>query len=219
MRIFLIRHGESICNTGENYKLRLPDHKVYLTEKGKQQAHHSASHLLNFLQTEDIDFEKARIWVSPYTRTRETALIFNEYLKINDMKEHINLVEQQFGLFDSLDEEEWVLKYPDEFKHYQNCKENDGKFWGRFPQGESVFDVAIRIHNFFGTILRDYEKHGIDTLFIFTHGTTLRTFLLQWFHHSPEWFQNEKNPGNCDIRYIMDKADMGYIYKSQKSES
>ena len=42
MKIFLIRHGESICNTEENFTLGLPDHKVYLTDKGKQQAHNSA---------------------------------------------------------------------------------------------------------------------------------------------------------------------------------
>ena len=62
-----------------------------------------------------------------------------------------------------------------------------------------------------GTIHRDYEKHGIDTLFIFTHGTTLRTFLLRWFHYSPEWYHEEKNPKNCWIREIKDRKDCGYI--------
>lgn len=35
MKIFLIRHGESIQNTKENYSIGLPDHKVFLTEQGK----------------------------------------------------------------------------------------------------------------------------------------------------------------------------------------
>ena len=78
--------------------------------------------------------------------------------------------------------------------------------------GESVFDVAIRVHQFFGTIYRDYERHGIDILFIFTHGTTLRTFVLQWLHYTPEWFQSEHNPKNCWIRFLDDKEDRGYIY-------
>ena len=38
MHIFLIRHGESISNTGENYEKRIPDHLVLLTEVGKEQA-------------------------------------------------------------------------------------------------------------------------------------------------------------------------------------
>lgn len=62
-----------------------------------------------------------------------------------------------------------------------------------------------------GTIHRDYEKHGVDTLFVFTHGTTLRTFLLRWFHYSPEWYQEERNPKNCWIREIRDGKDLGYI--------
>lgn len=37
MHIFLIRHGESITNTGENYKERVPDHLVTLTEEGIRQ--------------------------------------------------------------------------------------------------------------------------------------------------------------------------------------
>lgn len=35
MKIFLIRHGESMQNTKENEILKLPDHKVYLTNTKK----------------------------------------------------------------------------------------------------------------------------------------------------------------------------------------
>lgn len=38
MRIFLIRHGESVANTGENEVLGLADHRVCLTDCGKEQA-------------------------------------------------------------------------------------------------------------------------------------------------------------------------------------
>lgn len=36
MHIFLIRHGESIANVGENYIERIPDHRVGLTDLGKK---------------------------------------------------------------------------------------------------------------------------------------------------------------------------------------
>jgi 2,3-bisphosphoglycerate-dependent phosphoglycerate mutase len=212
MKIFLIRHGESICNTGENFQLRLPDHKVYLTDNGKLQANQSGKYLSDYFNDNKIDLSKTRMWISPYQRTRQTAEIINQHLNIMDVKEHINLVEQQYGLFDSLPYEEWGQQFPNEFAHYNRCYEHEGKFWARFPMGESVFDVALRVHNFFGTVMRDYENKGIDTLVIVTHGTTLRTFVLQWLHHSPEWIQNETNPGNCWIRLIDDKEDKGYIY-------
>lgn len=132
-------------------------------------------------------------------------------MKISDIREDITLTEQQFGLFDSVPEEDWGKLYPNEFAEYKRQISNYGKFYARLPLGESPFDVAVRIHQFMGTIHRDREKHGVDTLFIFTHGTTLRTFLLRWFHYSPEWYHEERNPKNCWIREINEGKDMGYI--------
>ena len=211
MHIFLIRHGESVANVGENYIKRVPDHLVSLTELGKEQASENGEWLMNYCRNKNIDISKARIWRSPYLRTRQTCDEFNKYLNIADIREDITLTEQQFGLFDSVPEEDWGKLYPIEFAEYERQRANYGKFYARLPLGESPFDVAIRVHQFMGTIHRDYEKHGVDTLFIFTHGTTLRTFLLRWFHYSPEWYHEEINPKNCWIREIKDGEDIGYI--------
>lgn len=211
MHIFLIRHGESIANIGSNYDERIPDHLVSLTETGKRQAYEAGIWLANYCKEQGVCLEKARIWRSPYLRTRQTSEEFNASLNISDIREDITLVEQQFGLFDCVKDEDRQRLFPKEYEEYQRQLHNQGKFYARLPMGESPYDVAIRIHQFMGTIHRDYEKHGIDTLFIFTHGTTLRTFLLRWFHYSPEWFQEEKNPQNCWIREIKDHEDCGYI--------
>lgn len=211
MHIFLIRHGESMANVGENFEKRLPDHLVSLTEKGKMQAYEQGIWLADYCRKNNVDLSKARIWRSPYLRTRQTSEEFNKSLKIEDIKEDVTLIEQQFGLFDSVPESEWGEKYEAEYDEFLRQSQNQGKFYARLPLGESPFDVAIRIHQFMGTIFRDYERHGIDTLFVFTHGTTLRTFLMRWFHYSPEWYQAEHNPKNCWIREIIDDTDMGYI--------
>lgn len=211
MHIFLIRHGESVSNVGENYVARVPDHLVSLTETGKRQARENGAWLANYCKDKGIDLTKARIWRSPYLRTRQTCDEFNKSLGITDIREDITLTEQQFGLFDSVPEEEWGKQYPNEYAEYLRQQSNYGKFYARLPLGESPFDVAIRIHQFLGTIHRDEQKHGIDTLFIFTHGTTLRTFLLRWFHYSPEWYHEERNPKNCWIREIDGDIDKGYI--------
>jgi len=211
MRIFLIRHGESITNTGENYVNRIPDHLVSLTDRGIAQARENGAWLADYCRSHGIDLSHARIWRSPYLRTRQTAEEFNRYLGISDVREDITLVEQQYGLFDAIPEADWERLYPNEYAEYTRQCSNYGKFYARLPLGESPFDVAIRIHQFMGTIHRDLEKHGVDTLFIFTHGTTLRTFLLRWFHYSPEWYQEERNPKNCWIREINGHEDLGYI--------
>lgn len=213
MHIFLIRHGESEASAGENYIKRTPDHLVPLTEKGIMQSRRNGEWLAAYCREHGVDLSHARIWRSPYLRTRQTSDEFNKALGINDIREDITLAEQQFGLFDSLPEEEWQRKYPVEYEEYLRQTQNQGKFYARLPLGESPFDVAIRIHQFMGTIYRDYEREGVDTIFVFTHGTALRTFLLRWFHYSPEWYQAEHNPTYCLIREIDGARDLGYINK------
>lgn len=218
LRIFLIRHGESIANTGENESIGLPDHEVYLTEKGIKQAQQSATFLKQYIQENNIDLSHARVWSSPYKRPKQTFEEFDKILNLSsraEVREDILLTEQNFGLFDSISKENRQKLFPRENKAYETLKNNGGKFWARLPMGESPFDVAVRTRTLFGTLNRDYEKHDIDTLFIFTHGTTLRCFLMQYLHYSVNWYEHEHNPGNCWIRYIDNKEDKGYIYHGQ----
>jgi 2,3-bisphosphoglycerate-dependent phosphoglycerate mutase len=211
MHIFLIRHGESIANVGENYIKRTPDHLVPLTENGKAQARAGGEWLAHYCRENGVDLSRARIWRSPFLRTRQTSEEFNLALGISDVREDITLTEQQFGLFDAMPDEKCRELFPREHEEYMRLIAGQGRFYARLPMGESPFDVAIRVHQFMGTIYRDLEKSGVDTLFIFTHGTTLRAFLMRWFHYSPEWYQAEPNPKNCMIREIIDNKDMGYI--------
>ena len=115
MRIFLIRHGESIANVHENYEKRTPDHLVSLTENGKKQAFEMGKWLLDYCRAEGVDLSRARIWRSPYLRTRQTSEEFNKSLGISDIREDITLIEQQYGLFDSVPYERWGELYPNEF--------------------------------------------------------------------------------------------------------
>jgi len=211
MHIFLIRHGESEANAGENFVKRLPDHLVPLTEEGKRMAKEQGEWLKAYCVRRGIDLSRARIWRSPFLRTRQTADAFNLSLGITDIREDITLIEQRYGLFDAVPEDRWESLYPREYAEYKRQLANYGKFYAKPPEGESPFDVAIRIHQFLGTIYRDHERHGVDTLFVFTHGTTLRAFLLRYFHRSPEWYHEERNPKNCYIREIDGENDLGYI--------
>lgn len=211
MRIFLIRHGESVANVNENYEARVPDHLVPLTDRGREQARAGGAWLAEYCREKGIDLSHARIWRSPFVRTRQTSEEFNRSLGITDIREDITLTEQQFGLFDAVPREECKARFPAEYEEYQRQICNFGRFYARLPMGESPFDVAIRVHQFMGTIHRDLEKHGVDTLFVFTHGTTLRAFLLRWFHYSTEWYEAEPNPKNCWIRAIDGGHDLGYI--------
>lgn len=212
MKIFLIRHGESIQNTKENYELKLPDHKVYLTEEGKKQAKQTGEFLKEYIQKNNINIDNATLWISPYERTRQTAKIINESLNIKKIKEDITLIEQRYGLFSDTEISISKEKYPEEFKFYDNYYQNNGKFYAKLPQGEGPYDVALRTKQFLDTIFRD----DADTLFVVSHGTTIKTIIMNWFHYSPEWFNSEPNMENCSVRLIESdnkQSKENYIYK------
>ena len=221
-----------------------------LSEEGIEQAKKAGIFLCRFFHENKLYDDKlfhARLWVSPYLRTRQTAdFIEGEFRRMwltprtpldsqgswTDPKpgswmeepifrfgrrEHINLVEQQFGLFDGLRDEELPERYPDEHAHYKKCEDQEGKFWARMPLGESRFDLAVRVHQAFGTFKRDEEKHGITNIVVVAHGATLRAFTMQWLHYPYEWFEKEPNPQNCSIRLLEDDRDRGYIFEGFKS--
>lgn len=201
MKIFLIRHGESMQNTKENFNLKIPDHKVFLTEDGIKQAKQTGLFLKNYIIKNNTNIENATLWVSPYERTKQTAKIINSFLKISDVKEDITLIEQRYGLFSDTPIEECKKKYPEQFELYDRYYQNDGKFYAKLPQGESPYDVALRIKQFIDTIFRDMQE-GKENFFVITHGTVIRAFILDWFHYSPEWFNKEPNMENCSVRLI-----------------
>lgn len=121
-------------------------------------------------------------------------------------RESIRLAEQQFGLLNGIADGNVADHYPDVHEDYERA----GKFYARPPGGESRYDVAIRVHQQFGTFHRDAERHGIRNIIVVCHGTTLRCFLMEWLHRSPEWCMAEPNPKNCAIRRISKNPDGGY---------
>ena len=210
-----------MMNSGENYTVKLPDHKVYITENGKEQANNAGLFLKQYLVEKEVDLTNAILWVSPYTRTRQTANIINGYLQIADKREDPTLIEQQYGLFSYDTWDECKIKYPNEYQLYDKYYQMQGKFYAKLPQGESPFDVAVRLKLFLHTIFRDL-KQGRDTLFIVCHGAVMKAFLLNWFHKSPEWYCDEITPPNCSIIEInRDKkqkmSNFQYIWNAPQS--
>jgi 2,3-bisphosphoglycerate-dependent phosphoglycerate mutase len=217
--IYLVRHGESEGNVDKTVHYTCPDHAIPLSARGIEQATAAGKALRDMIQLKSRD-EKLRIWTSPYKRTRQTADCIEEQLVERfshvDRREHINLCEQQFGLFDGVPDEELPTRFPKEHAHYDLAQRFEGRFWARMPLGESRFDVAVRVHEAFGTFHRDAERHGVKNIVVVCHGVTLRAFVMQWLHLPYEWFEKQKNPGNCDIYHIAGKDDREgrYVYQN-----
>lgn len=127
------------------------------------------------------------------------------------------MIEQQFGNF----------QRTEDMKSYKKEREMFGRFYYRFPDGESGLDVYSRVSSFIGTLFREWAKeqtmrnnYGDSNIIIVTHGLTLRLFLMRWFQFSVEQFESSKNPENgCVVvmsRVSYDAATMQTLLQSPR---
>ena len=75
MRIFLVRHGESITNVDPSIYASMPDHAIPLSDDGITQSIEAGRFLDDYLGAlpRDGAHFAVRMWASPYRRTRQTA--------------------------------------------------------------------------------------------------------------------------------------------------
>lgn len=207
MKIFLIRHGESIQNISK--EINIPDPDIYLTDEGVKQVEKTGIMLKEYLEKEKIDTKNARMWVSPYLRAEQTAAILNKYLKIESIFQDPRLVEKDFGNFDGIDYSKWNDIDPISTKCINKRYDSPrSRFFTRLPNGESPFDVYNRISSFIETIHRDEN----NPLFLVMHGDTMRCFIMRWLHKDIKWYYEEDNPHNASV-YLIDKINGEYFYK------
>lgn len=220
-RIYFIRHGQSEANVDLTKYHEKPDHAISLTEKGKAEALATGAFLKQHFKELEKQLgymPKIRLWNSPYLRTRQTAEGIMHHCKdiFHDQREDTMLVEQQFGIFDGLTDEEQAQRYPIEFNMLQHAHKFQGKYWAKFPHGESPFDVDQRTKHMQGTFARDSEKHSIEYIVVVSHGVTTRVMAMRYLRQSFEDYSNEKNPSNASVRLLQKEnntwVDKRYIF-------
>jgi 2,3-bisphosphoglycerate-dependent phosphoglycerate mutase len=214
MRIFLVRHGESLGNLNEQAYGQFGDHNVPLTLWGHRQALAAGRAIASHLEgVPRAGFQKLRIWYSPFLRTRQSKDALLEALpaeSVGHISEDYLLREQDFGLFTEIyDRAEQRQKFPDEFDKWARLRSNSGKFYARPPDGESRADVAQRVRLFLQTLMHD-AGNGNDNIIIVGHGVTNRAFEMNFLQHPVEWFERSDNPGNSDVTLIEGTHAHGY---------
>ncbi|GFP82891.1 phosphoglycerate mutase-like protein at74h [Phtheirospermum japonicum] len=95
-------------------------------------------------------------------------------------------------------------------KAIKETRERFGRFFCRFPEGESAFDVYDRISNFLESLWRDIDINMLHhdrsddlNLIIVSHGLAIRVFLMKWFKWMVEQFEYLNNVGNCEFRVMQ----------------
>ena len=167
MKIFFTRHGETQWNA-LNKICGLTD--IELTERGISQA----KELAEKLEDKKIDL----IIASPMKRAQATAKIVAEKCKASIVTDE-RLIEQNYGIYEGEDRKS---------KGFLNNKRN---FAYKYPQGESMMQVAARVYSLINEIK---EKHADKTVLCVCHGGVCRvanTYFRdmtndEFFHYSLE---------------------------------
>ncbi|KAJ9180193.1 hypothetical protein P3X46_008469 [Hevea brasiliensis] len=209
-RIILVRHGESMGNIDTAAYVTTPDNKIPLTSLGLDQARVAGTHLRNLFSDHGNCTTNWRVYfyVSPYQRTRSTLREIGrsfERQRIIGVREECRIREQDFGNF-QIEERMKVIK---------ETRERFGRFFYRFPEGESAADVFDRVSSFLESLWRDLDMNRLHkepyrdlNLIIVSHGLTCRVFLMKWFKWTVEQFEHLNNLGNCEFR-VMELGEGG----------
>lgn len=138
-RIILVRHGQSEGNVDQSKYTSTADSKICLTEEGMKQAEECGRRIHRMIESmAKQDDWKVYFYVSPYTRTLCTLKGMGrafERRRILGVREEPRIREQDFGNF----QEEGTMKI------VKDIRDRFGRFFYRFPEGESASDVFDRV--------------------------------------------------------------------------
>ena len=195
--VIILRHGESEANKDKSMWKKIPDNLLGLTETGRAQAKRAGERVEAILAASGC--QRVHIVVSPFERTLQTSAAmrpaFEHRIVRTDIESRIR--EQEVGNLQN-----------DDFQKFRTEQQKVGRFWYRFPTGESGADVLDRVKSWwYESVVTVNTRVGydpIDALVVVTHGLTLRFILMQLFGWSPTTFHSVWNANNCGM-YVLRK--------------
>jgi len=198
-RVILLRHGESEGNADNSLYRTKPDNLIELTDAGTKQAIKAGERISKLLGPD----ERVAFITSPFERTLQTArnvrLAFNSQIVRTKVEPLIR--EQEFGNLQS-----------SQFQEFRQEQLKVGRFWYRFPTGESGADVYTRVCLWWERFLLPINlRVGIEpvsTVVVVTHGLAMRLILMQLYGWSPNTFHTVWNAENCDMYVLKKNLDL-----------
>ena len=153
--------------------------------------------------------ETTRFFVSPYMRARQTVLAILRAFdgQTVQVSSEPRLREQDFGNFQSPVQMEEVFQERQQF----------GRFYYRFPDGEAGTDVYDRMASFITYLFRSmgetsstYFQGGdqavpkAENFVLVTHGLLMRIFCMCYLRWTVAEFEEVWNPSNCEM-WVLEK--------------
>ncbi|ESW19076.1 hypothetical protein PHAVU_006G094900 [Phaseolus vulgaris] len=202
-RIILVRHGESQGNNDPATYDTTPDPKIQLTTQGIAQARLAGTRMRHAVAGGGSTNWRVYFYVSPYARTRSTLREIGRSFskkRVIGVREECRIREQDFGNF----------QVQDRMNVIKEARQRFGRFFYRFPEGESAADVFDRVSSFLESLWRDVDMNRLNhdpsddlNLIIVSHGLASRVFMMKWFKWTVEQFELLRNLENGEFRVIQ----------------
>jgi broad specificity phosphatase PhoE len=170
MRLFLLRHGETVWNREKRWQGRGDSP---LTLRGIAQARACGEALRDLLR----EPAAAELHASPLFRARQTAAIVAEMLDLPGERQRSSslLAECDFGVWEGLTPDDVRERYPGAIEERSRSK------WSYLlPRGESYAQVHERARRWLG------ELHAEGEVVVVTHGVTSRVLRGAYLGLDPE---------------------------------
>ena len=151
--------------------------------------------------------DRVHLVLSPFERTLQTARAMRTSLEHRIVRTDIEsrIREQEFG---NIQQHRGDRSDERDFAYHRAQQQKVGRFWYRFPTGESGADVYDRVKSWwFESVLNVNTRVGyepIDAIVVVTHGLTMRFVLMQLFSWSPTTLHSVWNADNCEM-YVLRK--------------
>lgn len=215
-QLVLIRHAQSARNVAKTGKVffndadavgelrTIPDHENPLTDEGWTKAREAGVALREAVGDFDV------VMHSGYRRTRETMAALLEAWPPEEreaisIRQHLFLRERDGGYAFNFTTSEAEQAFP----WLQEYWKVSGPFFARPPGGESLADVAQRVHQFIESTRAELDGKSV---LLVTHGGTLRMFrfwLEGWTHdEAAQHWHNDVIPNCMVVAYRDDGSGL-----------
>lgn len=181
--IIVLRHAQSVGNVSKEAYDRIPDYRIELTPKGREQAAKAAEHLVR-----EFGERPVGVYLSPFVRTVQTEEIaaknLNKAFRLEDCR---------------LREREWSgrLKSFDLRSEYE--KKEYGNFFYRYEGGESCADAAERGYSFKRDLIAQMDKKcSPDDYLIVSHGEKAKLLAMIFCDKTYRDFESWATMWNCN---------------------
>lgn len=192
MIIKLVRHGQSMANTGEVQVADVGDHTVALTALGHQQAADAGRRIGGAFM------EGALAYCSPFRRARQTmaGVLAGAGVDAAAVRvfEDPRLREVDHGYVDP--------------EPQKALRRTHGWFYYRYNGGESPADCYDRTSAFLESLMRQAKRKGAERVLVVTHSLTIRCFVMRFLHLKVEDFDRMAGLDNGAVVTLAPREEL-----------